>query len=211
MIGKKIGLSLILVLISMSILMIPTILSVMQKYDEKYLKIHNEVVLDFKSNMNSGALFQTENNKLQNLYDTTVKDGADDLKNVEKQINEAEETIDKCKALVDMDQTLVGNQLSRMIETEEYLGKIDKQKENKETVMNLHHTLMNLLNMYNQALNEYDEVLTLEKQIFSGLKEEKSMKEITPIIDKVNRLSSDLSATIQDLNVHIQTYNKIQI
>lgn len=208
---KKTGLTLILILISMSILMIPTILSVIQRYDEKYLEIHNEVVVDFKSNMNYGALFQTENNKLQNLYETTVKNGADDLKNVEKQISEAEETIEKCKELVNTDQLLVENHLLRMVETEELLGKIDKQNENKESVTNLHHTLMNLLNTYNQALNEYDEVLTLEKQIYSGLKEEKGMKEITPIIDEVNRLSSDLSATIHDLNGHIQTYNKIQI
>lgn len=208
---KKTGLTLILILISMSILMIPTILSVIQRYDEKYLEIHNEVVVDFKSNMNYGALFQTENNKLQNLYETTVKNGADDLKNVEKQISEAEETIEKCKELVNTDQLLVENHLLRMVETEELLDKIDKQNENKESVTNLHHTLMNLLNTYNQALNEYDEVLTLEKQIYSGLKEEKGMKEITPIIDEVNRLSSDLSATIHDLNGHIQTYNKIQI
>lgn len=208
MIRKKIGIYLALIVTSM--LMAVLILPVIQKYDEKYLKVHNQVAWDFKSNMNYGELFNTENNKLQSLYEMTVKDGADNLKKAENQISKAEETINKCKLMVDEDKSLVENQLIQMKESEELLSKID-QKVNKETYMSLHNSLIKLLNTYNQALDQYEEVLSLEQKIYSALKAEKDLKEITAIIDEANQSSGELSGTIKDLNGYIVSYNKLQI
>ena len=43
------------------------------------------------------------------------------------------------------------------------------------------------------------------------MKEEKEIKDMVEIIDKVNQTTDLLSNTINDLNAHIKTYNKIQI
>jgi DNA repair exonuclease SbcCD ATPase subunit len=209
MIRKKIGIYLALIVTTM--LMAVLILPVIQKYDEKYLKVHNQVAWDFKSNMNYGELFNTENNKLQSLYDMTVKNGADNLKKAENQISKAEETINQCKLMVDEDKSLVENQLIQMKESEELLSKIDQKKVHKETLLSLHDSLINLLHTYNQALDQYEEVLSLEQKIYSALKAERDLKEIAVIIDEVNQSSGELSGIIKDLNGYIVSYNELQI
>ncbi len=209
MIRKKIGIYLTLFISSM--LMAILILSGIQRYDEKYLKIHNEVARDFKSKMNYEALFNTENNKLGTLYEKVVQDGADNVKKAEDQISKAEETINQSKRMVDTDKSLVENQLIQLKESEEVLSKIDQQKGHEETFVSLHHSLIKLLNTYNQALDQYDEVLSLEQKIYSALKTEKNLKEVATIIEEVNQTSSELSGTIKDLNGYISSYNELQI
>ena len=211
MIRKATSLYLIIIAISIIMVLVISVLPAIQRYDKEYLNIHNEVALDFKSQMNYGALFNTENDKLQSLYDLTVKNGENDIKKAEDQIGQAEETINTCKAMVGKDKTLVESQLLRMKETGELLGKIDKQKVNKETIISLHDSLLKLLNTYNQALDQYDEVLTKEQQMYAALKAEKDLKEVSMIIDEVNQSSSNLSTTINDLNGYIESYNNIQI
>lgn len=206
---KKIGIYLALIVTSM--LMAVLILPVIQKYDGKYLKVHNQVAWDFKSNMNYAALFNTENNKLQTLYERTVKDGADNLKKADNQISKAEETINQCKLMVDEDKSLVENQLIQMKESEELLSKINQKNVHKETLLRLHDSLINLLHTYNQALDQYEEVLSLEKKIYSALKAERDLKEIAVIIDEVNQSSGELSGIIKDLNGYIVSYNELQI
>ena len=210
---KKTATSIGLAVISLVIVLaVRALLPGIQRNIDEYLRVHNEIVSGFKTQMNYETLFTTENNKLQDLYDATVRDGEEDIHHADKQISVAEELITNSKGIINSDRTLVENQLLQIKESGELLEKIKKHKENQaDPLVNLHHSLINLLNTYHQALDEYDEVLSLEQQIYTVMKEEKEIKDMVEIIDKVNQTTDLLSNTINDLNAHIKTYNKIQI
>ena len=204
-----IGLAVISLII---VLVVKVFLPNIQRYDEEYLRIHNEIASGFKTQMNYETIFTTENNKLQDLYEAMVRDGAEDIHHAEKQISVAEELIANSKGIINTDRTLVENQLLQIKESGELLEKIKKQKENQaDPLLTLHVSLIDLLNIYHQALDEYDEILSLEQQIYTVMKEEKEIKDMVKIIDEVNQSTNLLSNTIKDLNAHIKTYNKIQI
>ena len=213
MLKKKTATYIGLVVISLIIVLaVRSLFPGIQRYNDEYLRIHNEIASGFKTQMNYETLFTTENKKLQDLYEAMVRDGVEDIHHADKQISVAEELIANSKGIINTDRALVETQLLQIKESGELLEKIKKQKENQaDPFLTLHDSLIDLLNIYHQALDEYDEILSLEQQIYTVIKEEKEIKDMVGIIDKVNQSTDLLSNTINDLNAHIKTYNKIQI
>ena len=207
MLKKKTATYIGLVVISLIIVLaVRSLFPGIQRYNDEYLRIHNEIASGFKTQMNYETLFTTENNKLQDLYEDMVRDGAEDIHHADKQISVAEELIANSKGIINTDRALVETQLLQIKESGELLEKIKKQKENQaDPFLTLHDSLIDLLNIYHQALDEYDEIF------YTVIKEEKEIKDMVGIIDKVNQSTDLLSNTINDLNAHIKTYNKIQI